>query len=204
MNKRTHPRIDRSHICTSWISFQISPSIPKNEFDFFWKSARLDLRLLHRCVGCSNNNPIMPWNDEEHASIVGMRHHNRALTGLQSFIKNQMHSLRRFDHPRRFAIIQDAQFIRKNTASVHHNGRANFHHASALPIHCTNTMNHSVGIFQQFADATLIENNCTQIRSGARESQRHTSIVELSIVIFHAAKQTFTGNIWNRVNRLGS
>jgi hypothetical protein len=76
-DKRSLPGKNAEDIFLLRITGQITCSVAKNETNLLGKGSRLDLGILHGCVGRPDKDLTMPGDNKEDAPIIGVWHHDR-------------------------------------------------------------------------------------------------------------------------------
>ena len=188
LHQRTQSREDAAHIAAHGIFREVTRGVLEDEFNLLVERARLQRRLGHGRVRGADDDLVMPRHSEEHASVVRVRNHHSGIAGEKFLVQHEMHALARRDDVAGVRIIHAQHRIGEDAGGIHHHARLDHELPPALAIHGAHAADHPI-LFQQPSDPRVIQRRAPEVHHGLRQMNRQPRVIELSVVINHAAVQ---------------
>ena len=199
--QRTKPCKHAQNVGVRWFRGEISPSITQNEVDVFARCPRFEFGFFDFGIGRPNKRAAVPRDHEQHATVIGVRHHDRVIGGQETPRQNEMRAARRLQTCLRLRVVHATKAVREDACRVHDDRRTNAERLARFFIAHIGADDLSVFLDEPHATHT-IRNARAAIRRRLGKRERHACIVELRIVVFDAAEEPLFTDTRNRANRL--
>ena len=112
-----------------------------------------------------------------------------------------MHTLARLHGALSLGVIHETNLVAENATGIHHHTCPHLIIAARFDIREMNTTHEAV-CFCETSHAGMVQHASPVVNCRSRQSDRESSIVELTVKILHASKQVLRLNIWNPSHRL--
>ncbi len=133
----------------------------------------------------------VPRNRKQHAPVAGMRHHDGRIAGKKRTVKYQVNALAGRNHRLDRRVRLPADRIGKRPRGVHHHFGRDTHLESAQGVLRHYSVNEPFMVLRQSAHGGVVEERGPLLRRCLRHVDEQPRIVELAVVVHHAAAQPF-------------
>jgi len=199
--QRPQPREDREDVRLGRRLREIAARVPQDEADLLGARARLEFGLAHLGVGRSDERAAVPRNDEEDASVVGVRHHDRVVRGQEFPRKDEVDAARGLDRRRGAGALHAADPVGEHARRVHDDRAADDRVVPVLEIGRADA--DDLPVVDEESVATHARDDARAVRRRRlREGERHARVVELRVVVLDAAEEPFVAHARDRRDRL--
>ena len=128
----------------------------------------------------------MPRDREEHATVVRLRHHQRAVAGEERAVEDDVRALARDDERLRRRFIEPPDGVGENARRVDHDAGTEREVTSTLGVTRDHAADATVG-FQQRGDGAVVHGHAAEIVERLREADREARVVELAVEVMDSA-----------------
>ncbi len=173
---------------------QVAAGVAEQELDLLRQRPRLERDGGDRRVGGADDHPSQPGHGEEHPPVVGVRHQHRAVAGQETPVEHQVHSLAGRQQRLGARLVEAAHRVGEDAGGVDHHPRRDLERLAALLVARRHAGDQPMGAMragglEQADHAHGVDRHAPQVVEGAGEGDGEPRVVELRIVIDHAAAQ---------------
>ena len=191
------------HIGTFRVSIHVAPGVLEDKLDLPVERSRFQRGFVQRRVRGAHNHPVVPRHCKQHAAIVGVRHHDCGIAGQKRLVEHQVHALARPDDVRTRRLVHFEDSVGKNARRVDHHTALDLRFPAVLDIKRSQAAHHARG-FDQAGHLHVIDRRAAEVSERLREVDGESGIVELAVVVNHAASERFRFDRRNALQCLGA
>ena len=190
-HQRPDTRKHAKHIAAAGGLVQILRRGGENEFDLLLHRHRFQRDLGDGSIGSANQRVLMPRNRKHHAAIAGVRNHNGAIARQKGSVQHQVNALARRDHRDSIGFGHPPHCIAERAGRIDHHLRPHREGFARFQIHRGHTIQKSVSVLREPNYLRVIQKRGALLCRRRHQVDQQSSIVELTVVVNHAAAQAF-------------
>src|SRR5207248_3318830 len=169
-----------------YLASKILCNVARQKTPLFERCARFAAALSHRFVCCSHDQMLMPGNCKEHATILGLRDHQRTRAGEEIFRQHQMRALTESERDLLFGRVHLKDFFREYTCGVDDDRCTHVESLTTLEFDRGYAFDLSTTL-NQSSHFHVVESDSTEVFECPCECGRVPRIVELAVAVENAA-----------------
>lgn len=184
------PREDRKNILVGRSRVHVESRRAEDEVDLLLERARVFLGLGAYDVRGADDDFVVPRHGEQHAAVRGLGNHDCVVALQELHVEHDMHALTRRHHSavRRAVHVHDV--VHEAAGGVYDAARFERVLLAGEVVHELHACGAARRVMHDARDGSLIDDRAAVFDAGLREVHGHTRVVELSVVVHHAAFQT--------------
>ena len=187
--QRTLTREYREDVLVGGRRVHVESRGAEDEVDLLLQRTRLLLRGGAHDVGRSDHDLVVPGHGEQHAAVRGLGNHDR-IVALQEFhVQHEVHALARGDHLAVFGAVHVHDVVDEAAGGVHDAARLDRILLAGGVVDELHAGDLARLIVQDARHGGLVDDRAAVLDAGLGEVDGHARVVELSVVVDHAALQ---------------
>ena len=162
--------------------------VRENEGDLVGMSLRFNIQIFDRGVGGADDDPIQPGDGEQDPAVVRVGHHDGRLAAEERPIQNHVHAATGLHDRLAIRFVQTAHCVGEGAGGVNDAAGIDRDFAAADFVLDDDTADDSVAA-PQFPHVAVVQERRTFIGRGLGQIDHQAGVVELAVVVLHAAPQ---------------
>ena len=188
--QRTLTREYREDVLVGGRRVHVESRRAEDEVDLLLERARVFLCLGTHDVRGADDDFVVPRHGEQHAAVRGLGNHDCVVALQELHVEYDMHALTRRHHSavRRAVHVHDV--VHEAAGGVYDAARLERVLLAGEVVHELHACGAARRVMHDARDGSLIDDRAAVFDAGLRKVHGHTRVVELSVVVHHAAFQS--------------
>ena len=188
--QRTLPCEDRKDVLVGRCGVHVEPCRAEDEVDLLLERARVFLCLGTHDVRGADDDFVVPRHGEQHAAVRGLGNHDCVVALQELHVEYDMHALTRRHHSAVCRAVHVHDVVHEAAGGVYDAARFERVLLAGEVVHELHACGAARRVMHDARDGSLIDDRAAVFDAGLREVHGHTRVVELSVVVHHAAFQS--------------
>ncbi|MNS86242.1 hypothetical protein D3C72_1201400 [compost metagenome] len=202
LDQRTQARPDAGDVVAGRLAAEVARGGAQDEVHILRAGFRVQRQIAARRVGGAHDGVAVPWHHEQHAAVVGLGNEDGALAGQEVLRQGQVHALAGRHHRLRVLVFHAAHGVHPHARGVDDAARPQREAGAADHVLRGHAVNLAIA-GAQARGAHIVHGRAAQVEQRAHQAHRQARVIELAVVIQHAALQAASVDVFRQRGGIG-